>query len=59
MDQNMGNRNKEQVFFITAKRNQWGVYESSIISFVLNTFINGEETQTSLGWQNLQMTQNI
>lgn len=59
MDQNMGNRNKEQVFFSMAKRNQWGVYESSVISFVLNTFINGQEIQTSVEWQNLQMTQNV
>lgn len=50
----MGNGNKEQVFFIMAERNQWGVYDSSVISFVLNTFINSRETQTSVGWQNLQ-----
>lgn len=55
----MGNRNKEQVFFSMAKGNQGGVYESSVISFVLNTFINGREIQTSVEWQNLQMTQTV
>lgn len=59
MDQNMGNRSKEQVFFIMAKGKQLGVYESSIISFVLNTYISSWETQTSVGWQNLQMKQNV
>lgn len=55
----MGNRNKDRVFFIMAKRNQWGVYESSVKRFVLNTFINVWQTQTSVAWQNLQMSQNV
>lgn len=33
--------------FIRAKLEHWGVYESSVISFVLNTLINGWETQTN------------
>lgn len=32
MDQNTGEKNKEQVFFVMGKRNQWGVYENSAIS---------------------------
>lgn len=58
MDQSTENTNKEQVFSI-AQRNQWGVCESSVTSFVLNTFINDQEMQTSMRWQNLQMTQNV
>lgn len=30
--------------FIRAKLEHWGVYESSVISFVLNTLINVWET---------------
>lgn len=33
--------------FFRAKLEHWGVYESSVISFVLNTLINGWETQTN------------